>query len=242
MNPKSKGRKKTRGRVKASAQNQGSAEEPRHDPLIAAIGASEAGRAVIQRGSEVSKARVSKLQQELAATKEYLQSMIETQEATNDELQSANEELEAAKEELQSANEELTTVTGELRNRNLEITRLNNDLTNLFASVDAAVVLIGGDLTIRRFSPTAEKFLGLTPADVGRPLLNINPTVEIPDFPSVVGQVIANSRPVERELKAAQGGRFLLRILPYRVFENKIDGAVINIISAQPNTPRGSEP
>jgi septal ring factor EnvC (AmiA/AmiB activator) len=82
---------------------------------------------------------------ELTATKEYLQSVIETQEATNEELQSANEEilssneelqstneeLETAKEELQSTNEELSTVNDELRNRNAEISQVNNDLTNL---------------------------------------------------------------------------------------------------------------
>src|SRR5215470_15192325 len=50
--------------------------------------------------------RVTKLEQELAATKEYLQSVIETQEATNEELQSANEEILSSNEELQSTNEE----------------------------------------------------------------------------------------------------------------------------------------
>ena len=240
MNPKSKGRKKLRGRVKAAAERQGSAEGPRHDLLIAAAGAREPRRAVLQQRSEASEARVSKLEQELAATKEYLQSMIETQEATNEELRSANEALEAAKEELQSANDELTAGNGELRNRNLEITRLNSDLTNLFASIDTAVVLIGSDLILRGFTPEAQRFLGLTPADVGRPLLNISSNVEIPDFQSLVVQVIANSRPLERELEDAQGGRFLLRILPYRTVENKTDGAVITVIGAQPNAPPDS--
>lgn len=240
MNPKSKGRKKPRGRVKAAAENQGSAEERRHDPRIAAVGAGEARRAVVQKRPEVSKARVSKLQQELAATKEYLQSMIETQEATNDELRSANEALEAAKEELQSANDELATGNGEIHNRNLEITRLNNDLTNLFASIDTAVVLIGSDLTIRGCTAEAQRFLGLTPADVGRPLLHISSTVEISDFQSLVSQVIGNSRPLEKELEDAQGARFLLKILPYRTAENKIDGAVITVIGAQPNAPPDS--
>src|SRR5262249_3021652 len=150
-----------------------------------------------QRESVAYSARVAaKLEQELSATKEYLQSVIETQEATNEELQSANEEilssneelqstneeLETAKEELQSANEELTTVNDELRSRNQEITQINNDLTNLFASIDVAVIMIGHDLTIRRFTPEAQRFLGLIPTDVGRPLVNINPTIEIPDF------------------------------------------------------------
>jgi two-component system CheB/CheR fusion protein len=136
--------------------------------------------------TEESPARIAKLENELAATKEYLQSIIETHEATNEELQSANEEilssneelqstneeLETAKEELQSANEELSTVNDELRNRNAEITQINSDLTNLLSSIDLAVVMVGKDLTIRRFTPQSKDFLGLIASDVGRPFIS----------------------------------------------------------------------
>jgi two-component system CheB/CheR fusion protein len=100
---------------------------------------------------------------------------------------------------------------------------------NIFASIDVAVVMVGSDLTIRRFTPQAQKFFGLIPGDVGRPLLNINPTIEIPDFQSLVLQVMKDYRTVERELRDARGVRYLLRILSYRTLENKIDGAVITI-------------
>jgi two-component system CheB/CheR fusion protein len=46
-----------------------------------------------QRDAKRDETRIDKLEQELAATKEYLQSVIENQEATNEELQSANEEI-----------------------------------------------------------------------------------------------------------------------------------------------------
>jgi PAS domain S-box-containing protein len=79
--------------------------------------------------------QVTLLKKELAATKEYLQSLVETGQAaneerqsaneeilsSNEELQSTNEELETTKEELQSTNEELNTVNEELRSRNLEL-------------------------------------------------------------------------------------------------------------------------
>ena len=204
-----------------------------------------ARRAAPQRQSEASTARILKLEQELSATKEYLQSVIETQEATNEELQSANEEilssneelqstneeLETAKEELQSANEELTTVNDELRNRNIEVTQANNDLTNLFSSIDVAVIMIDRDLTIRRFTPEAQKFLGLIPADIGRPLLNINPTIEIPDFQTMVLTVMSTFHTVEKEIHSHDGARYQLRILPYHTSDDRIDGAVITIIA-----------
>ena len=162
-----------------------------HDEALA-----EAVRPGRSHSAVESNKEVMRLAQELTATREYLQSVIEQQEAANEELQSANEEvqstneelqsineeLETSKEEIQSANEELATVNDELQNRNLELSQSNNDLTNLFASVQIGIVMLGPDLTVRRFTPAAEKILNLVPADVGRPLpdirLNITDDVE----------------------------------------------------------------
>jgi two-component system, chemotaxis family, CheB/CheR fusion protein len=209
-------------------------------------GASRRGLAV--KESEASLESVAKLERELAATKEYLQSVIETQEATNEELQSANEEilssneelqstneeLETAKEELQSTNEELSTVNDELRNRNVEITQGSVDLANLFSSIDIAVINVGSDFTIRGITPQAQKVLGVIPGDIGRPLANINPTIEIPDFQELVSQVITGLSKVEKELADKKGARYLLRILPYYSAEKKIDGAVVTIVDTPP--------
>ena len=97
------------------------------------------------------------LQQELAAMREYLQSVIEEQESTNEELTSANEEilsaneeLQTAKEEAQSANEELATVNEELQHRNADLARVNNDLINLLSGVHIPIVMVNRDLGIRR--------------------------------------------------------------------------------------------
>lgn len=192
--------------------------------------------------------RTEKLERELAATKEYLQSVIESQEATNEELQSANEEIlssneelqstneemETAREELQSANEELTTVNDELRNRNMELAQLNNDLTNLLSSTDIAVIMIGRELSIRRFTPKAQKFLGLIAGDIGRPLSNINPIIEIPDLPAMVMRVTSDLHTLETELTDRAGIHYQLKILPYRTLEGAIDGAVITIVDIAP--------
>ena len=48
-----------------------------------------------RREADAATGRIVKLEQELAATKEYLQAVIETQEATNEELQSAIERARA---------------------------------------------------------------------------------------------------------------------------------------------------
>jgi two-component system, chemotaxis family, CheB/CheR fusion protein len=221
-------------------------EEPEKGPVR---------RTRARQESESALKRTAKLEQELAATKEYLQSVIETQEATNEELQSANEEIlssneelqstneemETAKEELQSTNEELTTVNDELRSRNSEITQINNDLINLLSSIDIAVIMIGSDLSIRRFTPKAQKFLGLIPGDIGRPLANINPRIEIADLQAMVVQVVSDFHPLERELTDRMGVHYQFKILPYRTVENEIDGAVITIVDISPEN-RAAKP
>ena len=188
--------------------------------------------------------RASHLEQELSATKGYLNSLIENQETTNEELQSANEEilssneelqstneeLETAKEELQSANEELTTVNEELRNRNVEINQANNDLTYLLSSTDIAMLMLDNDLVIRRFTPQARAILGLIPADVGRPFVNINPPMEIAGLQQMLVQAVSNFTPFEKELRDRNGVWYQMRILPYCTSDSRVDGCVITLV------------
>jgi two-component system CheB/CheR fusion protein len=200
-----------------------------------------------RKESESATRRISKLEQELASTKEYLQSVIETQEATNEELQSANEEvlssneelqstneeLETAKEELQSVNEELNTVNDELRERNLEMTRAQKDLTDLFSSIDIAVLTLSADLRIGQFTSPAQKMLGLTPGDVGRPLANINLNIDLPDLEATVRKVLKGSVAVDTELTARDGARHLLRVLPSLSSEGP-EGVVLTLVAIPP--------
>ncbi len=189
-----------------------------------------------------------RLKQELSANKQYLQSIIEEQEAnneelksaneeiqsSNEELQSTNEELETAKEELQSTNEELTTVNEELQNRNLELAQVNNDLNNLLSSVQIPLVMVDSDLRLRRFTPSAEKLLNLIPSDMGRPLLDIKPNIELPDLDDLLRDVIDHLHTVQREVRDRAGNDYSMWARPYRTSENKIDGAVLIFVDITP--------
>jgi two-component system, chemotaxis family, CheB/CheR fusion protein len=196
--------------------------------------------------SSAARARreLARMKLDLLATKESMQSIIEEQEGTNEELKSANEEiqssneelqstneeLETAKEELQSTNEELTTLNEELQNRNSELSQVNNDLLNLLASVNLPILMVGNDLTIRRFTPMAERLFSLIPSDVGRRLSDMNRTILLPELDQDMREVIDELKIVEKETQDRDGHWYLLRIRPYRTRENKIDGAVIVLI------------
>jgi two-component system CheB/CheR fusion protein len=192
--------------------------------------------------------RIARLEEELAATREYLQSTIQEIEAANEELQSANEEilssneelqstneeLDTAKEELQSTNEELNTVNDELHGRNEELTRINADLLNLLATVQIAIVIVSRDLRIRRFTPMAEKVFNLIPTDIGRPLSQISPNIVSPELLTMIAEVIDSVTPVERTVKDNDGKAYSLRIRPYKGADNRIEGAVIALFDLEP--------
>jgi two-component system CheB/CheR fusion protein len=185
--------------------------------------------------------RCVELERDLAETRDYLRSIQEQQEvanaelqaaneegeSANEELQSLNEELETSKEELESTNEELTTVNEEVVSRNTELNRLNNDLTNLDVSTRLAVVLLGRDLTIRRFSPQAARQLSLTAADRGRPLRRVGHSLHLPEMHARIAGVIRHGGEFEREVRDKAGRWFLLRVRPYLTAEARTDGAVL---------------
>ena len=188
--------------------------------------------------------RVSALRRELASNREYLQTIIQELEAANEELQSANEEilssneelqstneeLNTAKEELQSTNEELNTVNEELHSRNEELTRVNSDLTNVLGSIDIPIVIVAGDLTIRRFTPRAEQIFNLIPGDVGRPIGQIKPNFEIDDLEGLIHETIDAIAPREREVQDRSGKWLSVRVRPYKAVDNRLDGAVLSVI------------
>jgi len=189
--------------------------------------------------------QIDQLKQELAAAKEYLQSIIEAHEATNEELQSANEEiqsgneelqstneeLQTSKEELESANEELNTVNDEMQHRNQQLTLVNNDLTNLLNSVNIPTVMLGPDLSIRRFTPQAEKVLGFAAVDMGRPITHhFRSKIKIPDLEKTLLDVIDEIAPRQIEVQDDGGVWYRLRITPYKTAENKIEGAVLTLL------------
>ncbi len=188
--------------------------------------------------------RVAELERELAETRDFLQSIQEQSEASteelqasteeaqsaNEELQSLNEELETSKEELESTNEELTTVNEEMTNRNVELNGLNNDLSNLHVSIGTAILVLGRDLTLRRFTVQAEKIFNLLPTDMGRPISGFRHNLDCRDLETFVREVIDTMSVRQREVRDKEGRWYSLRARPYLTSDKKIDGAVLVLV------------
>lgn len=186
---------------------------------------------------------IARLRQELDATRAYLNSVMENQEfgheeltaaneeivSSNEELQSTNEELETAKEELQATNEELSTMNDELQSRIRTATQLSDDLSNLIDGVNIPIVMLGQDLTIRRFSPSAQKVFNLIPSDVGRRMTDFRLKIDLPDLEPLIVATLETLVVQHREVQDGQGRWYALSIRPYRTLENKIDGVIITL-------------
>ncbi len=187
---------------------------------------------------------IAKVQQELKTTKEHLQSIVEEHQAanqdlraaneeilsSNEELQSMNEELETAKEEIQATNEELNTINDELHRRNVESTHVSNDLQNLLGSINIPILMLGGDLRIRRFTPAVEGIFNLISSDVGRSLSDITHKLIVPDLEQQILKVIRTLKFKFQEVQDRDGHWYDLQIRPYRTIDNKIDGAVVMLV------------
>ncbi len=153
-----------------------------------------------------------RLRRELAATREFLQSLVTDKATTLDDLRSANEEaqagneeLETAQEELESANEELNTLNEDLKTGNVELNHVNRDLGNLLESISIPLVMVGRDLRIRRFTRAVEPMLNLIASDIGRLITDLQPQMELPDLRRLLLDAMDGGDRKPRDVRDAHG-------------------------------------
>jgi two-component system CheB/CheR fusion protein len=181
------------------------------------------------------------LSEELERSKSQLRSTIEQHEthaeearaaneelqAMNEELRSAAEELETSKEELQSVNEELTTVNQELKIKIEELGLTNNDFQNLINATDIAAIFLDRSLRVKLSTPRAQDIFNLLPTDIGRRLSDITSRLLYEPLHDDMLQVLERLQTIEREVQTKDGRWYLMRILPYRTIDDRIDGVAM---------------
>lgn len=118
----------------------------------------------VSRG-ELNQLEQSGMEDELQATREHLQSLIE-------ELATANEEMQATNEELMSLNEELNVKSGELQ-------ELNDEYTHLYDSLEFPILVFDREYTLRRYNAAAGRELKLRTTALQQHTAG-NPAVERP--------------------------------------------------------------
>jgi diguanylate cyclase (GGDEF)-like protein/PAS domain S-box-containing protein len=182
------------------------------------------------------------LEDQLAATREHLQTVIEELETANEELQSLNEELssaneelqstneemETANEELQSANEELTTVNEKLEAKTHELTVLNNDLRNVKDSLDFPLVVVDEFQRVSLFNPAARSVFELDDASLGQLLLSIPCRVDAAPLGAALRAIAETGSPSMFQIDGERS--YAVHVRPYLDDRHQRRGAVITFI------------
>ena len=158
--------------------------------------------------------------EELKASNEELQAM-------NEELRSAAEELETSKEELQSINEELRTVNQELKVKIEETSVTSNNLQNLINSANVGTIFLDRTFAIRLFTPAILDVFNLKSGDYGRPVTDITHKLKYTNLLQDAETVLEKLTVLEREVSTTDNRSFMMRLLPYRTAEDRINGVVI---------------
>ncbi|MDZ7738445.1 MAG: CheR family methyltransferase [Bacteroidales bacterium] len=165
--------------------------------------------------------------EEMQTTQEELKSTNEEMQSTNEELQSTNEELTTSKEEMQSLNEELQTVNIELQSKIAEYRDSDNDMKNLLNSTDIATLFLDKELNIRRFTDQLNSLFKLRQTDIGRPFTDLVTDLQYRDIKEHANEVLRTLVFKETDISTHDQRWFKVRIMPYRTFDDHIDGLVI---------------
>ena len=158
---------------------------------------------------------------------EAAQAVHEELEAINEELRSAAEELEAGRDELQSMNEALTAVNQELKVKVEELRDRNNDFQNFINATDIGTIFLDRALRIKLWTPRARTVFDLIHTDIGRPLSDLTSRLRVKSVHSKVSDVLERLDVVEEEVETVDGQWYLMRVLPYRTLDHRVEGVVL---------------
>ncbi len=182
---------------------------------------------VLEQQLRDAHAALEQAQQQMQSSQEELQSSNEEMQSTNEELQSTIEELTTSKEEMQSMNEELQTVNHELQAKVEELSNISDDMSNLLNSTEIATLFLDEELNVRRYTAQTTNIIKLRPGDVGRPITDIVSNMDYPSLADDAREVLRSLVFVEKQIPAANERWFLVRIMPYRTQQNRIQGIVV---------------
>ncbi len=131
---------------------------------------------------------------------------------------------------MQSVNEELQTVNAELKHKLEEVSRAHSDLENLMAATEIATLFLDRALRIQRFTPELAELFNVQAGDRGRPITHLTRKLSYPTLEEDATRVLRTLVPIEHEARSESAGWFLVRLLPYRTVDDRIEGVVISFV------------
>ena len=180
---------------------------------------------------------VMRLREQLQVTIDEYESSNEKLKASNEELQSINEEyrstleeLETSKEELQSMNEELQTVNSEIKAKLEEISLGKDEIQNLLGAMEIPTLFLDRALTIQRYTPSMQQLFNIRPVDQNRPIEHLTHKLLYREFARDAEKVLRDLAMIEKEVQAEHGDWYMVRMRPFLMAEDKIEGLIITFL------------
>ncbi len=197
----------------------------------------------VQRSADTESLDGEELANELNATREHLQTVIQELEtsneemqalneevqASNEELQATNEELEAANEELQATNEELSSVNEELLVRTTELAVTNAEYETVHNSLPHPQLVVNRDLVVTRINQAAIEALGFAKDVAGQHVASLQLPAFADHIPERLRRVSNTQTSLSEQVEG--GGRsYTLEIVPCRSQGGQQCGAVVTLM------------
>lgn len=171
----------------------------------------DAGRSDLEDELIATREHLQTLVEELETSNEEMQALNEEVQAANEELQATNEELEASNEELQSTNEELLTINEELQTKSADLVRTNSDLASIQDNVGLPLIVVNELLAISRYNVGAEKLFKMHRGMVGESLERLHLPAGMSRFVEHVEDALHRRAVVETTV-SGDGHEYLLRV------------------------------
>jgi len=112
-----------------------------------------------------------------------------------------------------------------------DFTHVNNDMKNLLNSTDIATLFLDKELRVRRFTTQAVKIFKLIKSDIGRPITDLDSDLLYPELAADALNVLKTLVVIIKQIPSKDGRWFSVRIMPYRTFDDRIDGVVITFFN-----------
>jgi two-component system CheB/CheR fusion protein len=178
--------------------------------------------------------------EELETTNEELQSTNEELETTNEELQSTNEELETMNEELESTNEELQAVNEEARRTTDELDEASSFMESILGGLGSAVVVLDADLRVSMWNRAAEDLWGVRSEEArGKPLMSLDIGLPVDELMSTLQHCLSGAgareqTEVEATNRRGRKIRCLVSCSPLMGSGDRVQGAILLIDDRSP--------
>jgi len=194
------------------------------------------------------------VEDELAATREHLQTLVEEMataneemqalneeaQASNEELQATNEELEAANEELQATNEELVSLNVELSVRTEQLSKLSAEYAHLYDALPFPLMVFDASQHLLRFNAPAALHFELRPTALRQALARLRLPGSLHQLDGVMGGVLAHGEREEVLVHHAER-HFRLSVTPGLDLAGQVMNLVVALIDVTDITKAQAE-